>query len=171
MQYAVQTQNNTYTKLNLSTVKWAEWDKTQSRELLGLFICVCSSLCTTIAHNIAQNRPDNFPSCPPDNHHCSDCLFEGRGACSQQKMSRCLGVSFEHLWHNIGQWLNDKQHYSNSAHQRPWLMTSFYQVGIALTQNRWLICVIPLLTRIVKLDLLQYLMIKSWKSINNWWST
>jgi len=33
---------------------------------------VCSSLCTIVAHNTAQNRPDNFPSCPPDNHHCSD---------------------------------------------------------------------------------------------------
>jgi len=31
--------------MSLSTVKWAQWDKTQSRELLGLFICVCSSLC------------------------------------------------------------------------------------------------------------------------------
>ena len=28
-------------KMNLSTVKWAQRDKTQSRELLGLFICVC----------------------------------------------------------------------------------------------------------------------------------
>jgi len=61
--------------MNLSTVKWAQWDKTQSRELLGLFICVCSSLCTIVAHNIAQNRPDNFPSCPPDNHHCSDDVY------------------------------------------------------------------------------------------------
>jgi len=26
--------------MNLSTVKWAHRDKTQSRELLGLFICV-----------------------------------------------------------------------------------------------------------------------------------
>ena len=57
------------------TVKWAQWDKTQSRELLVLFICVCSSLCTTVAHNIAQNRHDNFPSCPPDNHHCSDDVY------------------------------------------------------------------------------------------------
>ena len=72
-----QTQNNIYTKMNLSTVKWAKWDKTQSRELLGLFICVCSSLCTTVAHNSAQNRPDNFPSCPPDNQHCSDDVYLG----------------------------------------------------------------------------------------------
>ena len=61
-------------------MKWAQWDKTQSRELLGLFICVCIALCTIVAHNIAQNRPDNVPSYPPDNHHCSDnvCLREGR---------------------------------------------------------------------------------------------
>ena len=62
-----QTQSNAYTKMNLSTVKWAQWDKTQSRELLGLFICVCIALCTIVAQNTAQNRPDNFPSCPPDN--------------------------------------------------------------------------------------------------------
>ena len=37
----------------------------KSRELLGLFICVCIALCTVIAHNTAQNRPDNFPSYPP----------------------------------------------------------------------------------------------------------
>ena len=61
--------------MNLSTVKWAQWDKTQSRELLVLFICVCSSLCTIVAHNTAQNRPDNFPSCTADNHHCSDDVY------------------------------------------------------------------------------------------------
>ena len=66
---------HTHTKMNLSTVKWAQWDKTQSRELLGLVICVCIALCTIVAHNTAQNRPDNFPSCPPDNHHCSDDVY------------------------------------------------------------------------------------------------
>jgi len=70
-----QTQNNTYTKMNLRSVKWTQWDKTQSRELLGLLICVYSSLCTIVAHNTAQNRPDNFPSRPPDNHHCSDDVY------------------------------------------------------------------------------------------------
>jgi len=55
--------------------------QTQSRELLGLFICMCIALCTIIAHNIAQNRLDNFPSYPPDNHHCSDDVYlrEGGG--------------------------------------------------------------------------------------------
>ena len=68
--------------MNLRTVKWAQGNKTQSRNLLGLFICVCIALCTTVAHNIVQNRPDNFPPYPPDNQSidhsgyitsCSDC--------------------------------------------------------------------------------------------------
>ena len=50
--------------MNLSTLKWAQWDKTQSRELWGLFICVCIALCTIVAYNIAQKRPDNFPLLP-----------------------------------------------------------------------------------------------------------
>ena len=72
-------QCNTYTKMNLSTRKWAQWDKIQSRELLGLFICVCIALCTIVAHSIAQNRPDNFPSYPPDNRHCSDDVYLREG--------------------------------------------------------------------------------------------
>jgi len=66
-------------KMNLSRVKWAQWDKTQSRELSCLFICVCIALRTTVAHNIAQNRPDNFPSYAPDNHHCSDDVYLSEG--------------------------------------------------------------------------------------------
>jgi len=50
------------TQMNLCTVKWAQWDKTQSRELLGLFMCVhcvcirlqfvmhCAQLLRTILH-------------------------------------------------------------------------------------------------------------------------
>ena len=70
--------------MNLSTVKWAQWDKTQSRDQLGLFVCMCIALCTIVAHNIAQNRPDNFPPYTPDNHHCSDNVYlrEGGGAAS-----------------------------------------------------------------------------------------
>ena len=33
------------------------------------------ALCTIVAHNIAQNRPDNFPSYPPHNHHRSDDVY------------------------------------------------------------------------------------------------
>ena len=69
MQYTVMHKIHTYIKMNLSTVKWAQWDKTQSRELLGLFICVCIALCTIVAHSTAQNRPDNFPYYLSDSHH------------------------------------------------------------------------------------------------------
>ena len=65
--------------MNLSTVKWAQRDKTHSRELLGPFICVCIALCTTVAHNIPQNTPDNVPSYPLDNHHCSDDVYLREG--------------------------------------------------------------------------------------------
>ena len=72
---------HTYTKMNLSTVKWTQWDKSQSRELLVLLICVSIALCTIVAHNTSQNRPDNFPSYPADNRHCSNdvSLREGWG--------------------------------------------------------------------------------------------
>jgi len=72
---------HTYTKMNLSTVKWSQRHKTQSRELLGLFTCVCNALCTIVMHSIAQNIPDNFPFYPPDNYHCTDDVYsvEGRG--------------------------------------------------------------------------------------------
>ena len=46
---------------------------------LSLFICVCIALCTTVAHNIAQNRPDSFPPYPPDNHHISDDVYLREG--------------------------------------------------------------------------------------------
>jgi len=32
-------------------------------------------MCTIVVHNIAQSRPYNFPSDPPDNHHCSDDVY------------------------------------------------------------------------------------------------
>jgi len=44
---------------------------------VSLFICVCIALCTIVAHNIAQNRPDSFPS--RQTPLLGWCLFEGRG--------------------------------------------------------------------------------------------
>ena len=46
---------------------------------VSLFICVCIALCTIVAHNIAQNRPDSFPPYPPDNHHSSDDVYLREG--------------------------------------------------------------------------------------------
>ena len=46
---------------------------------VSLFICVCIALCTIVAHNIAQNRPNSFPPYPPDNHHYSDDVYLREG--------------------------------------------------------------------------------------------
>jgi len=43
-----------------------------NRNVNRLLICVCISLCTTVVHNTAQDSSDNFPSCPPGNHHSLD---------------------------------------------------------------------------------------------------
>jgi len=40
---------------------------------------VCIALCTIVAHNIAQNRPDSFPPYPPDNHHIYDDVYLREG--------------------------------------------------------------------------------------------
>ena len=99
--------------MNLSTAKWAHWDEIQSRELLGLFVCVCIALCTIVAHNIAQNRPDNFLSYPPDNHHCSDdvCLREGGGGGAWMWESWVWSRRYESCYLNPASsytsWLND----------------------------------------------------------------
>jgi len=51
------------------------------------------ALCTIVAHNIAQNRPDNFPSYPPDNHHHSDDVYlrEGGRGCNKVAAPQRVG--------------------------------------------------------------------------------
>jgi len=61
----------------------AQWNG--PRELL-VCSCVCIALCTIVAHNIAQNRPDSFPRYPPDNHHISDDVYLREGG-SKNKFS------------------------------------------------------------------------------------
>jgi len=51
---------------------------------VSLFICVCTALCTIVAHNIAQNRPDSFPPYPPDDHHSSDDVYLREGGFEKQ---------------------------------------------------------------------------------------
>jgi len=53
---------------------------------VSLFICVCIALCTIVAHNIVQNRPDSFPPYPPDNHHCSDDVYLREGGTAESRM-------------------------------------------------------------------------------------
>jgi len=55
-----------------------------NKQLLDLFmyVCVCNAqygLCTIVAHNTAQNRPDNFPSYLPSNDHCSNDVYLKEG--------------------------------------------------------------------------------------------
>ena len=54
---------------------------------VSLFICVCIALCTIVAHNIAQNRPDSFPPYPPDDHHSSDDVYLREGGVLSSNMS------------------------------------------------------------------------------------
>ena len=51
---------------------------------VSLFICVCIALCTIVAHNIAQNRPDSFPPYPPEDHHSSDDVYLREGGASAE---------------------------------------------------------------------------------------
>jgi len=98
--HAIYTHTQYIYKMNLSTVTWAQWDKTQ---LFGLFICVCIALCTIIAHNTAQNRPDNFLSYSQDNHHSSDDVYLREGGLNKQGQQG----SNQHLqlpvqsWHSL----------------------------------------------------------------------
>ena len=55
-------------------------------------MCVCIALCTIVAHNIAQNRPDNFPSYPLDNHHCSDDVYLREGGARPIEGLECASL-------------------------------------------------------------------------------
>ena len=116
-------------KMNLSTVKWAQWDKTQSRKLLCLFIRVWIALCTIVAHNSAQNRPDNFPSYPPDNHHCPMMSTWGkaivnkgkyctkRKRCSLSAQRSMVSLSSWAKWTTFMPWLSSTvRHHTQHTH-------------------------------------------------------
>jgi len=57
------------------------------------------ALCTIVAHNIAQNRPDSFPPYPPDNHHCSDDVYLREGG---RKKIEITGQKYNGLPYYIG---------------------------------------------------------------------
>ena len=60
---------------------------------------MCIALRTVVAHNIAQNRADNCPSYPPDNHHCSDDVYlrEGGGVRDDGVAVASTGPYTDHL--------------------------------------------------------------------------
>jgi len=56
---------HTYTKMNLNTVKWAQWDKFAiQRTVMSVHMCVHCTVHNNGVNITAQNRPDNFPSYP-----------------------------------------------------------------------------------------------------------
>ena len=55
---------------------------------------MCIALCTIVAHNIAQNRRDNFPPYPPDNHHCSDDVYLREGGVSRSEGVQLVSLPF-----------------------------------------------------------------------------
>ena len=65
---------------------------------VSLFICVCIALCTIVAHNIAQNRPDSFRPYPPDDHHSSDDVYLREGGMIQRKTQRERERQHETEW-------------------------------------------------------------------------
>jgi len=67
---------------------------------VSLFICVCIALCTIVAHNIAQNRPDSFPPYPPDNHHISDDVYLREGGYGRKQYSSSNTQQSYHSWRN-----------------------------------------------------------------------
>jgi len=125
----------TYTKMNLSRVKWAQWDKTQSRELLVPFIWVCSSLCTIVTHNTAQNRPDNFPSCPPDNHHCSDDVSLKERELATSTVPHSINHRLHHLVHCHNCMVQPEGHCEGSSPVQPSLAARTYRH--VFSNNKW----------------------------------
>jgi len=60
------------------------------RTVRFVHMCVhCTVHNMIVAHNIAQNRPDNFRSYPPDNHHCADDVYLREGGFL---WSPCVGL-------------------------------------------------------------------------------
>jgi len=46
-------------------------NKPKAKENLNQQLTLRTASVRITVHNTAQNSSDKFPSCPPDNHHCS----------------------------------------------------------------------------------------------------
>ena len=67
--------------MNLRTVKWAQWDKTQPRELRTAHL----SVLMTVDNFSTQYSTEQFwksPLLPPDNYHSSDVVYWRRRGCT-----------------------------------------------------------------------------------------
>ena len=75
---------------------------------VSLFIRVCIALCTILAHNIAQNRPDSFSRYPSDNHHCSDDVYLREGGTHKSAICQYSDTALL-VFHNTNQTAADYQ--------------------------------------------------------------
>ena len=88
---------------------------------------MCIALCTIVARNIAKNRPDNFPSYPPDNHHCSDDVYlrEGGVAYSEREREFTFATNLKcFMWptkSNLENNRHESSDFSGSASEKPGL--------------------------------------------------
>jgi len=104
---------------------------------VSLFICVCIALCTIVAHDIAQNRPDNnFPPYPPDNHHISDDVYLREGGKMVSRFCGCHPTTTKF----------SKQTSSRMAHKNQQRVITLYETSkltrlyppmLATRRNKW----------------------------------
>jgi len=110
-------------------VKWAQWDKNPIQRTVSLFICVCIALCTIVAHNIAQNRPDKsvrrqtysyLPSRRTSMPTTGTKLY-----CLVTEAHVCEQLAQGHYWQRLGRELNSRplevasqrlNHYTTRSH-------------------------------------------------------
>ena len=81
---------------------------------VSLFICVCIALCTIVAHNIAQNRPESFPPCPPDDHHSSDDVYLREGGMGNTTYITIKMLQNTYWWIRLGVKCSGGSHGSSS---------------------------------------------------------
>ena len=112
--------------MNLTTVKWTQQDKTQSRELLGLLICALH--CAQLLHTILHRTDLKFSLLPSRQSPLLwRCLFEGRGRnryghiqnAAQWKQTNCF-VSF---WRSAD--ASESVHSKLTEHFLSWLSASW----------------------------------------------
>ena len=122
------------------------------------------ALCTIVAHNIAQNRPDNFPPYPSDNHHCSDDVYlrDGDGFIGNVLLSEtvkefwksvvrrsyrqdCRGTFIDPQWPTLpylrGGWVLATQHWGHNRigpmRNPQWPTTHIFRA--AVNNSSWLV--------------------------------
>ena len=88
---------------------------------------MCIVLCTNVAHNTAQNRPDNFPTYPLDNHQWSDNVYLREG----------WGWHWYQLGTRKNQWL------ASSCQLNSWILQKWCHTlydGLFDSQYKFILC-------------------------------